>query len=162
MWVKLPPQTIEGPAPPRAERVKGKKSSDHRVPGTKNNRLDPTVSTQKSVLKNMHRVPSYYKKTVQNQHSKPNRQNLTHFRLYLGTWCIFFKTDFCIETSTPSSPPDSTSLPLAARLLPPGPCSSSPSPWRLSPAPPCEGCGGINYGPSPGSPCTLCLPPLEI
>ena len=26
------------------------------------------VSTQKSVLKNMHRVPSYYKKTVQNWH----------------------------------------------------------------------------------------------
>ena len=65
-----------------------------------------------------------------------------------------------LSTSPPSSPPEGTSL--AARPLPPRPCPSSPSPWTPPPTPPCEGCGGINYGPSPGSLCTLCIPPLEI
>ena len=36
------------------------------------------------------------------------------------------------------------------------------SPWTPPPTPPCEGCGGINFGPSPGSLCFLCIPPLEI
>ena len=30
--------------------------SEYRVHGTQNNQLDPSVSTQKSVLKNIHRV----------------------------------------------------------------------------------------------------------
>ena len=75
-----------------------KNRSDYRVHGIQNDRLNLTISTQKSVLKNTHRVPSYYEKTVQNWHSKPNHQNSTHFCRYLGTRCIFFKTDFCIET----------------------------------------------------------------
>ena len=35
------------------------------------------------------------------------------------------------------------------------------SPWTPPPTPPCEGCGGINYGPSPSSLCFVCIPPLE-
>ena len=50
----------------------------------------------------MHRDPRYYQKSVKNQPSKPNQQNLTHFGWYLGTRCIFFKTDFCVETVSPS------------------------------------------------------------
>ena len=34
------------------------------------------------------------------------------------------------------------------------------SPWTPPPTPPCEGCGGINFGPSPGSLCFVCIPPL--
>ena len=51
----------------------------------------------------------------------------------------------------PSSPPASPTS--AGHSLPDRPCPSSP---------PCEGCGGINFGPSPGSLCFLCIPPLEI
>ena len=76
--------------------------SVYKVYGTQNDRLELTVSTQKSVLKNMHRVPRYYQKSVENRPSKPNQQNLTHFGRYLGTQCIFFKTDFCVETVSPS------------------------------------------------------------
>ena len=36
-----------------------KNSSDYRVHGTQNDRLEPRVSMQKLVLKNMHRVPRY-------------------------------------------------------------------------------------------------------
>ena len=39
-----------------------KNSSDYRVYGSQNNRLEPRVSTQKSVLKNMHRVLRYWQK----------------------------------------------------------------------------------------------------
>ena len=34
--------------------------SDYRVHGTQNDQLEPRVSTQISVLKNMHRVPRYW------------------------------------------------------------------------------------------------------
>ena len=73
-------------------------SLDYRVHGIQIDRLGLTVSTQKSVLKNMQPVPRYHQKSVKNWPSKPNQQNLTHFGRYLGTRCIFFKTDFCIET----------------------------------------------------------------
>ena len=39
-----------------------KNSSDYRVHGTQNDQLEPRVSTQKLVLKNMHRVPRYWQK----------------------------------------------------------------------------------------------------
>ena len=39
-----------------------KNSSDYRVHGTQNDRLEPTVPTQKSILKNMHRVLRYLQK----------------------------------------------------------------------------------------------------
>ena len=80
--------------------LKGEKKncSDYGVHGIQIDRLGLTISTQKSVLKNMHRVPRYYQKSAQSWPSKPNQQNLTHFGRYLGTRCIFFKTDFCIET----------------------------------------------------------------
>ena len=39
-----------------------KNSSDYRVHGTQNDQLEPRVSTQKSVLKNIHRVPRYWQK----------------------------------------------------------------------------------------------------
>ena len=38
------------------------------------------------------------KKSVQNQPSKPNQQNLTHFGRYRETRCIFFKTDWNRES----------------------------------------------------------------
>ena len=43
--------------------------------------------------------------------------------------------------------------------LPPGKCS--PSSWTPPPTPPCESCGGVNFGPSPGSLCFVCIPPLQ-
>ena len=85
-------------APPK----KTGKISDYRVQGIQIDRLGLTVSMQKSVLKNMHRVQRYYQKSVLNRPSKLKQQNLTHFGRYLGTRCIFFKTDFCIETVSPS------------------------------------------------------------
>ena len=39
-----------------------KNSFDYGVYGIQNDQLEPTVSTQKSVLKNMHRVPRYWLK----------------------------------------------------------------------------------------------------
>ena len=39
-----------------------KNSSEYGVYGIQNDRLEPMVSTQKSVLKNMHRVPRYWLK----------------------------------------------------------------------------------------------------
>ena len=54
-----------------------------------------------------------------------------------------------------STPP----LSLEARHpLPPGNDSSS---WTLPPTPPCESCGGVNFGPSPSSLCFACIPPLQ-
>ena len=41
-----------------------KNSSDYRVHGTQNDRLELTVSTQKLVLKNMHRVRRYWQKSL--------------------------------------------------------------------------------------------------
>ena len=79
-----------------------KNCSDYGVHGIQIERLGLTVPTQKSVLKNMHRVPRYYQKSVQNRPSKPNQQNLTHFGRYLRTRDIFFKTDFCVETVSSS------------------------------------------------------------
>ena len=58
--------------------------SFHRVFVTQNDWLELTVSTKKSVLKNMHWVPRYYQKSFQNQPSKPNQQTLTHFGWYLS------------------------------------------------------------------------------
>ena len=79
-----------------------KKCSDYGVHGIQIDRLGLTISTQKSVLKNVHRVQRYYQKSVQNRPSKPNQQNLTRFSRYLETRCIFFKTIFCIATVSPS------------------------------------------------------------
>ena len=42
-----------------------KNSSDYRVYGSQNDGLEPRVSTQKSVLQNMHRVPRYWQKCIQ-------------------------------------------------------------------------------------------------
>ena len=74
-----------------------KNCSHYGVHGIQIDRLGLTVPTQKSVLKNMYRVPRYYQKSAQNRSTKPNQQKLTHFGWYLRTRCIFFKTDFCIE-----------------------------------------------------------------
>ena len=66
-----------------------KNCSDYRVHGIQIDRLGLTISTQKSVLKNMHRVPRYYQKSVQNRPSKPNLQNLIHFGRYFWPRYIF-------------------------------------------------------------------------
>ena len=79
-----------------------KNCSDYRVHGIQIDRLGLTVSTQKSVLKNMQPVPRYHQKSVKNWPSKPNQQNLTHFGCYLWPRCTFFKIVFCVETVSPS------------------------------------------------------------
>ena len=80
--------------PPKfgSDPFKGEKKHyfDYGVHGIQIDRLRLTISTQKSVLKNVHRVPRYRPKRVQNLPSKPNQQNSTHFGRYLGTRCIFF------------------------------------------------------------------------
>ena len=83
-------------------KVREKNRSDYRVHGIQNDRLNLMVSMLKSVLKNMHRVPRYYQKTVQNRLSKPNQQNMTYFGRYIRTRCIFFKTKSRVETVSPS------------------------------------------------------------
>ena len=75
-----------------------KNSSDYRLHGTQNDRLELTVSTQKSVLKNMHWGLRYWPKRAQIEVAKPNLHILRHFGQYLRTRYVFFKTDFCIET----------------------------------------------------------------
>ena len=79
-----------------------KNSSDYRVHGTQNDRLESRVSTQKLVFKNMHWVLRYWPKCAQIQVAKPNLHILRHFGQYLRTWYVFFKTDFCIETVSSS------------------------------------------------------------
>ena len=41
------------------------------------------------------------------------------------------------------------------------PSSSIEYPWTLPPTPPCNSCGGINFGPSPSDICFKCIPPLQ-
>ena len=55
------------------------------------------------------------------------------------------------STSQPSPPP-SESEPTQLLHTPP---------WTPPPTPPCIGCGGLNYGPSPSSLCFNCIPPLQ-
>ena len=62
--------------------------------------------------------------------------------------------------SHPSSPPAGPNS--AGSSLQDRPSPSFPPQWTPPPTPPCEGCGGINFGPSPGSLCFVCIPPLEI
>ena len=56
------------------------------------------VSMQKTVLKNMHRVLRYWQKCVKCYWFGLEGRFWTVFWYYLGTRCIFFKTDFCVET----------------------------------------------------------------
>ena len=56
-----------------------KNSSDYRVHGIQNDRLELTVSTQKSVLKNMHRVQRYLTICAKIQVAKPNLHILGRF-----------------------------------------------------------------------------------
>ena len=70
--------------------------------GTQNDRLELTVSTQKTVSKKTHRVPRYWPKCAKIQVAKPNLIILRHFGQYLGTRCVFFKTVFCVETLSSS------------------------------------------------------------
>ena len=71
-------------------------TSVYRVYGTQNNQLELMVSIQKSVLKNMHRFPRYRPKCIKFCWFGLEGQISTLFCLYLGTRCIFFKTNFCI------------------------------------------------------------------
>ena len=76
--------------------------SVYRVHGTQNDRLELTVSTQKSVLKNMHRVLKYLPKCPKICRFGLATWILAHSDQYLGTRCIFFKTEFCVETVSSS------------------------------------------------------------
>ena len=73
-----------------------------RLHGTQNDQLEPTIPTQKSVLKNIDRVPRYQPKCVWIQVNKPNLHMIKHFGSFLSTRWIFFKTDFCVETMSSS------------------------------------------------------------
>ena len=57
-----------GPDPFKGE----KNCSDYGVHRIQIDRLGLTISTQKSILKIVHRVPRFYQKSVQNQPSKQN------------------------------------------------------------------------------------------
>ena len=72
--------------------------SIYRVHGTQNDRLELTVLMQKSVLKNMLGVLRYWAKHAKNRVAKPNLHIFRQFGRYLGTRCIFFNTDFYVET----------------------------------------------------------------
>ena len=65
---------------------------------------------------------------------------------------ITISTEQCEETSQ-------LSLPCATSFEILSPCSRL-SPWTPPPTPPCENCGGENFGPSPSSVCFACIPPL--
>ena len=83
------------PAPFISEK---KSCSDYRVHGIQIDGLNLTVSTQKLVLKNMHPVPRYRPKCVKFCWFGLEGRFWTVFWYYLGTRCIFFKPDFCVET----------------------------------------------------------------
>ena len=65
---------------------------------TQHDRLDLTVSTQKSVLKTNHPWLRYLQKCFLIGHAKPNRQPILVFLRYLGPRWVIFWTDFCVET----------------------------------------------------------------
>ena len=63
------------------------------------------------------------------------------------------------ETTSPSKPSATPFEALSLPLSSPTKCETSP--WTPPPTPPCKNCGGINFGPSPGSVCFVCVPPLQ-
>ena len=65
--------------------------------GIQIDRLNLKVSTQKSVLKNTRRVPSYYQKPVQNRHSKLNQQNWHIFADISGLGTYISKLIFALK-----------------------------------------------------------------
>ena len=79
-----------------------KSFSVYRVHGIQNNRLELTVSTQQSVLKNMHRILSYWSKCHKIRRFGLASPILTRFNQYLGIQCIYFKTDCFAETVSSS------------------------------------------------------------
>ena len=72
--------------------------------GTQNDRLELTVSTQKTVLKKTHRVPRYWPKSLQIMRFGLATWILAYFGQYLGTLCVFLKNVFCVETVSSSRP----------------------------------------------------------
>ena len=70
--------------------------------GTQNDRLELTVSTQKTVLKKTHRVPRYWPKSLKIMRFGLATSILAHFGQYLETRCIFLETVFCVETVSSS------------------------------------------------------------
>ena len=79
-----------------------KNGSVYELHGTQNNRLELTVSTQKTVLKKTHRVPRYWPKSLKIMRFGLATSILAHFGQYLGTWCVFFEIVFCVETVSSS------------------------------------------------------------
>ena len=78
--------------------------------------------------------------------------------LYGCNGCGFMNCE-CSEDEAEPNSSDRSPLSLEPRHpLPPGNDLSS---WAPPPTPPCESCGGINFGPSPSSLCFACVPPLQ-
>ena len=65
---------------------------------TQNDRLDPTVSMQKSVWKSDHRRLRNLQNYFSTWHAKPNHNLILFFLNYLGLGWSVFQTNFCIET----------------------------------------------------------------
>ena len=74
----------------------------YRLHGTQNDRLELTVSMRKSVLKNTHWVLRYWPKSLKIWRFGLATSIWARFGQYLRTQCIFFKTDFCVETVSSS------------------------------------------------------------
>ena len=60
-----------------------------------------------------------------------------------------------------SEPPSQLVTPAETPAPKQPPCSDSPL-WSPPPTPPCDSCGGPNFGPCPGNVCFGCIPPLDI
>ena len=77
--------------------------------------------------------------------------------------CDDAATEENIRNPPPSAQPSSTSATSSKAPAPQNLSTGSGSypPWTPPPTPPCTDCGGVNFGPSPGSLCFACIPPLE-
>ena len=86
----------------RCVSISSKNLAVYGVYGTLFDRLELTISTQKSVLKKKYRVMRYCPKYVKIWAFCSKSQFLALIRRYLWTHCIFFKSDWCVETVSPS------------------------------------------------------------
>ena len=66
-----------------------------------------------------------------------------------------------VDEETGSSLPPQSSPPDTPSQTPSQHYPQSSSQWTPPPTPPCASCGGINFGPCPGSVCFVCIPPIQ-
>ena len=68
-------------------------------------------------------------------------------------------TEDCATSLEPSFPP--AALSETPESQHPPRTSSGSSSWSPPPTPPCDTCGGVNFGPCPSNICFGCIPPLQ-